>query len=170
MNANLTQFAELVDNASLPFYTRITELLERDEITVKCDTRAVAFYPDTKLKQQPLVLRFSITDGALSTELKLNFIDSYTNIIEEMPDHIKALFRSVRGCKRNREECRIFDPKCGMRRTYTLGGQHIYLCSYKYYFRPDTANSDDADYYAKIIVAESLAAMARTKHNTALYD
>ena len=46
-------------------------------------------------------------------------------------------------------------------------GLLIVLCSYDYYFIPDTSNPDDAECFVKIIKAEVAAAKARIKYNTA---
>lgn len=150
------------------FLLRMEKILAHEGVTTKCDKNYISYFPDTKLKQQPLVLRFITDDSGLIAELKLNYIDCYTEIIEKMPEHIKELFRSVRHCRRN--ACDQGGQKCGMRRSYTLDEEHYYLCSYKYYFYPDISKPEDAEYYAEIIKAEVNAAKERKKYNTAIYE
>ena len=98
-----------------------------------------------------------------------------------MPEHIKKMFRSIKKCC---SECETCDrpwvdglpvwidgsSNCGLKRTYTLDGEHYYLCSWNYYFKPDISNPNDVEYYAEIIKAEVSAAKARKKHNTSHYD
>ena len=111
----------------------------------------------------------------------MNFIDCYTDTIEKMLEHIKAMFRTIKRCHSESETCdRPWvdglpvwidgSPNCGLKRTYTLEGEHYYLCSWNYYFNPDISNPDDVQYYIKIIREEVAAAKARKKHNTAHYD
>ena len=98
-----------------------------------------------------------------------------------MPEHIKKMFRTIRRCHSESKTCdRPWvdnlpvwidgSPNCGLKRTYTLDGEHYYLCSWNYYFNPDISNPDDVEHYIKIIKAEVAAAKARKKHNTAHYN
>ena len=127
------------------------------------------------------MLRYTVESDGLTVDLKLNFMDCYTDLIEKMPEHIKELFRAIRHCSSESETCdRPWvdgkpvwidgSPNCGVKRTYTLDGVHYYLCSCGYYFHPDIANQDDVAHYAQIIRAEVAAAKARKKHNTTHYD
>jgi len=186
-------FAGQLNGGTREFFLRMNEILENEGLIIrhgdKRITNRVTYFPDTNRKQplvlkkqQPLVLRYTIdNNGELTVELKLNFIDCYTDIIEKMPEHIKKLFRSIKLCYNGQETCdRPWidgkpvwidgSPNCGLKRTYTLDGEHHYLCSWNYYFNPDISNPDDVEYYAKIIKAEVAAAKARKKHNTAYYD
>lgn len=174
-------FAAQLAGGTRDFFLRMNEILESDGLVVRHGDKSVAnritYFPDTGLKQQPLILRFTFENNAMTAELKLNFIDSYSEIIEQMPEHIKAMLRSIRHCCENQEYCdRPWvdgvpvwidgTPNCGLRRTYTLGGERHRLCSYKYYFMPDVSNPNDVEYYAAIIKAEVAAAKSRKKHNT----
>ena len=186
-------FADQLKDGARAFFLRMNEILENEGLIIrhgdKRITNRVTYFPDTNRKQpnelkkqQPLVLRYTIeNNGELTVELKLNFIDCYTDIIETMPEYIKELFRSIKKCC---SECETCDrpwidgspvwidgsPNCGLKRTYTLDGEHYYLCSWNYYFNPDISNPDDVEYYAKIIKAEVAAAKASKKHNTIKYD
>jgi hypothetical protein len=159
-------FAEHLTGGVREFYLRMEKLLECEEVTVRYENNRVIYFPDTKLKQQPLVFRYTINENGLTVELKLNFISYYADLIEQMPEHIKEVFRLIKHCGYKTCEQGL---KCGMRRTWTLDGNHYYLCSYKFYFNPDIPNPDDAEYYAKIIKAEATAAKARKKHLTTIY-
>ena len=178
-------FAEQLKDGTRDFFLRMNEILENEGLIILHDdkriTNRVTYFPDTNRKNprelkplQPLVLRYTMSENELIVELKLNFIDCYTDIIEKMPEHIKKIFHSIRRCHSAHEICcnswRDGSPHCGTRRTYTLDGEHHYLCSYQYYFNPDISNPDDVEYYAKIIIAEVAAAKARKKHNTAHYN
>ena len=174
-------------NGSREFFLKMNEILEKAGLIIRYGDNHVTYYPDTNRKQpgelkklQPLVLRYIIDNDELTAEVKLNFIDCYTNIIEKMPEHIKELFRSIRRCHSGSETCDRpwIDGKpiwidgstnCGIRRTYMLDGEYYYLCSYMYYFTPDISNPDDVEYYAEIILAEVAAAKARKKHNVSWY-
>jgi hypothetical protein len=176
-------FAGQLKGGTREFFLRMNEILENEGLIIrhgdKRITNRVTYFPDTNRKQplelkkqQPLVLRYTIEEnGGLTVDLKLNFMYCYTDIIEKMPEHIKGVFRHINQCRLYK--CHMFDResdhKCGMRRTWTIDGKHFYLCSYDYYFHPDISNSDDVEYYAKIIKAEVSAAKARKKHNTAYY-
>ena len=185
-------FAEQLNNGTRDFFLRMNEILEREGLIIRYGDKRfpnrVTYFPDTNRKQplelkkqQPLVLRYTLDENGLTVELKLNYVDCYTDIIEKMPEHIKKLFRSIRRCYSEQEFCdRPWidgrpvwidgSPNCGLKRAYTLDGEHYYLCSYQYYFKPDISNPDDVEYYAKIIKAEVSAAKARRKHNTAHYE
>ena len=189
---NAELFAGNLDNDAREFFLRMHEILENDGLIIRYGDKRfpnrITYFPDTNRKQprelkklQPLVLRYTIEDSELTIDLKLNFIDCYTDIIEKMPEHIKEMFRSIRHCSSASETCDRpwVDGKpvwidgssnCGLKRTYTLDGKHYYLCSYAYYFRPDITNPEDVEHYAKIIQAEVLAAKARKKHNTVHYE
>jgi hypothetical protein len=185
-------FAGHLKNGNRDFFLRMNEILENEGLIIcygdKRITNRVTYFPDTNRKQpgtlkkqQPLVLRYTIdNNGELKVELKLNFIDCYTDIIEKMPEYIKKMFCSIKRCCKECETCDrpwIDDrpvwidgsPNCGLKRTYTLDGEHYYLCSWAYYFNLDISNTNDVEYYAKIIKAEVAAAKARKKHNTAHY-
>ena len=186
-------FAEQLQNGTRDFFLLMNDILEKEGLIVrhgdKRITNRITYFPNTNRKnplelkkQQPLVLRYTIEkNGVLTVELKLNFIDCYTDIIEKMPEHIKKLFRSIKKCCCECETCdRTWidgrpvwidgSPNCGLKRTYTLDDEHYYLCSWNFYFAPDISNPDDVEYYAEIIKAEVSAAKARKKHNTALYE
>ena len=186
-------FAQQLQVGTREFFLKMHEILENEGLIIrhgdKRVTNRITYFPDTNRKNprelkklQPLVLRYTIgKDSELTIELKLNFIDCYTDIIEKMPEHIKKMFRTIRRCH---SECETCDrpwvdglpvwidgsPNCGLKRTYTLDGEHYYLCSWNYYFNPDISNTDDVQYYEKIIKAEVAAAKARKKHNTAHYS
>ena len=172
MNRDL--FLQKLSEHEREFFLRIDELMECEEVVVHYNENSVTYFPDTKLKQQPVVLRYTVKNGELMVELKLNFIDCYTDLIEKMPENIKEMFRSIRHCSRSQKICdrswHDGSPKCGLRRTYTLDGKHYYLCSWQYYFNPDISKFDDAEYYTKIIHAEVQMAKSRKKHNTLYYD
>lgn len=185
-------FAGHLSNGSREFFLRMNDILENEGLIIRHGDKRVpnrvTYFPDINRKQplvlkkqQPLVLRYTVDDDRLTVELKLNFIDCYTDMIEKMPEHIKAMFRSIRRCHSGQESCdRPWvdgrpvwidgSTNCGLKRTYTLDGEHYYLCSYKYYFNPDISNPGDVGYYAEIIKAEVSAAKARQKHNTAHYE
>jgi len=148
------------------FCLRMEKLLDCDDVILRHGKNSTAYFPNTGLKQQPLVLRYMVDNG-LSVELKLNFIAYYANIIETMPEHIKAVFREIKHCRYKMCEQGI---NCGMRRTWTLDGKHYYLCSFKFYFCPNISNPNDAEHYAKIIRAEAIAAIGRKKHITEIYE
>ena len=174
-------FAEQLNDGNREFFLRMNEVLENEGLIIrhgdKSVTNRVTYFPDTNRKQpgelkkqQPLVLRYTVDNSELTVDLKLNFIDCYTSIVEKMPEHIKELFRSIRYCGRSPDcGCSSGAKPCGCRRTYSLDGEHYYMCSYNYYLNPDVSNPADVEYYAKIIKAEVLAAKERKKHNTAYY-
>jgi len=189
---NTEAFAKLLDNGASEFFLRMHEILENEGLIIRYDDKRfpnrITYFPDTNRKQprelkklQPLVLRYTIENNSVTVDLKLNFIHCYTDIIEKMPEHIKAMFHSIRHCS---SECETCDrpwvdgkpiwidgsPNCGIKRTYTLDGVHYYLCSYGYYFHPNIANPDDVEHYAAIIKAEVAAAKTRKKHHTTHYD
>ena len=179
-------FAEQLKDGAREFFLRMNEILENEGLIIRHGDKRVpnrvTYFPDTNRKnplvlkkQQPLVLRYTVeNNGELTVELKLNFIDCYTDMIEKMPEHVKKMFRNIRRCHSAHKICcnswHDGPPHCGTRRTYTLDGEHYYLCSYEYYFKPDISNPDDVKYYAGIIKAEVAAAKARKKHNTIRYD
>ena len=186
-------FAEQLPNGTRDFFLRMNEILEKEGLIVRYGdkriTNRITYFPNTNRKQplelkkqQPLVLRYTIHEnGVLTVEMKLNFIDCYTDIIEKMPEHIKKMFRSIKKCC---SECETCDrpwvdgrpvwidgsPNCGLKRTYTLDEEHYYLCSWNFYFNPVISNPHDVEYYAEIIKAEVAAAKARKTHNTAHYE
>lgn len=182
------RFAEYLDNGRRDFFLQMHSVLENAGLIILYGENRVTYFPDTNRKNprelkklQPLVLRYVINKNGLTVDLKLNFIDCYTDIIETMPEHIKELFRSIRRCSSGAEYCdRPWvdgrpvwidgSPHCGIRRTYTLEGQHYYLCSWNYYFHPDISDPSDVENYAKIILAEVAAAKARKKHNISWYE
>ncbi|MCL2089487.1 MAG: hypothetical protein FWH14_08390 [Oscillospiraceae bacterium] len=186
------EFANQLHNGTREFFLRMNEILEREGLIIRYGgkriTNRITYFPDTNRKQplelkkqQPLVLRYTVNDNGLMVELKLNFIHCYTDIIEKMPEHIKNMFRTIRRCHSESETCdRPWvdglpvwidgSPNCGLKRTYTLNGEHYYLCSWNYYFNPDISNPDDVEHYAEIIKAEVAAAKARKKHNTSHYN
>jgi len=172
----VVNFAQQLSNHEREFFLRMDEHVKFEDVVVRCKENSVSYFPDTKLKLQPLVLRYSISNSKLIVEMKLNFVDCYTDLINKMPENIKDMFRSIRHCPH--KICdkpllwRKSAPKCGTRRTYTLDGNHYYLCSYKYYFTPDITNPEDAEYYAKIVNAEVQVAkvLPRKKHNTTHHD
>jgi len=168
---NKDSFSQQLQERERTFFLRMDKLMEREEVVVRYSENSVTYFPDTKLKLQPLVLRFTVKNGELSVEMKLNFIDCYTDQIEKMPERIKEMFRSILHCPSARcdRSWQNDTPRCGTRRTYALDGKPYYLCSYKYYFTPDISNPDDAKYYAEIIRAEIQMVKARKKHNT-LYE
>lgn len=159
-------FAENLIGGCREFFLRMNESMACEEVNVQYEERRVTYFPDTKLKQQPFVLRYTVDKNGLTAEIKLNYIDCYVDLIEKMPEHMKNLFRTIKNCKL--DECKIFDQKCGMRRVWRLDGKYYHLCSYKYYFTPDISNPDDVKYYEIIIREEIKAAKARKKHNTAI--
>jgi|GEM_PF-1071055 len=186
-------FARQLDNGACDFFLRMNEILENEGLIIRYGDKSVpnriTYFPDTNRKnplelkkQQPLVLRYTIDkNGELIVDLKLNFIDCYTDIIEKMPEHIKKMFRSIKKCCSESETCdRPWidglpvwidgSSNCGLKRTYTLDDEHYYLCSWNYYFNPDISNPDDVKYYIEIIKAEVAAAKSRKKHNTAHYN
>ena len=190
---NIALFAQQLNGGTREFFLKMNDVLAREGLIIrhgdKRITSRITYFPDTNRKnprelkkQQPLVLRYTIdNNGELTVELKLNFLDCYTDIIEKIPEHIKKMFRSIKACCRECETCdRPWvgglpvwidgSPNCGLKRTYTLGGEHYYLCSWNYYFHPDISDPDDVEYYAKIVMAEVAAAKARKKHNTAHYN
>lgn len=82
------------------------------------------------------------------------------------------MFRTIRRCDSKSETCdRPWidgipvwidgSSNCGLKRTYTLDGEHYYLCSWNYYFNSDISNPDDVQHYIKIIRAEVATAKAR---------
>ena len=154
-------------------FLQIDERMAQEDVIVRYDYQAATYFPNTKLKLQPLVLRLLIKNETMLVEMKLNFIDCYTDIIEKMPEHIQVMFRSIRHCSSTQKACdrswREGNPHCGIRRPYALGDTRYYLCSYKYYFTPHMSNPDDVAYYIRIIHAEIQMAKARKKHNTS-YD
>lgn len=185
---NAEIFAGHMNNGAHAFFLRMHDILENEGLIIRYGDNRVTYFPDTNRKQprelkkqQPLVLRYTMDNhGALTVELKLNFIHCYTEIIERMPEHIKRMFRAIRHCCSACETCdRPWvngkpvwidgSANCGLKRAYTLDGAHYHLCSWKYYFTPNTSNPDDVEYYAAIIRAEVSAAKARKKHNTAHY-
>ena len=189
---NAKLFAGHLDNDTRTFFLQMHGILENEGLIIRYGDKRfphrITYFPDTNRKQpgelkklQPLVLRYTIENNELTVDLKLNFIDCYTDLIGKMPEHIKAMFRSIKHCSSESETCdRPWvdgkpvwidgSPNCGIKRSYTLGGVHYYLCSYAYYFHPDITNPNDVEYYAEIIKAEVAAAKARKKHNTAHYD
>ena len=190
---DVERFSAQLHGGPREFFLRMHAILENDGLIVrhgdKRITNRVTYFPDTNRKNprelkklQPLVLRYTVNDGGvLTVELKLNFVDCYTDVIETMPERIKEMFRSIKRCSSDSETCdRPWvdgkpvwidgSPNCGTKRTYTLDGKHHYLCSWNYYFRPDVSEPEDVEYYAAIIRAEVAAAKARKKHNTAHYD
>jgi len=184
---NAETFADQLRIGNREFFLLMNEILESDGLIIQYSDNRVTYFPDTNRKeprvlkkQQPLVLRYTIEAGALTVELKLNFIDCYTDMIEQMPEHVKSMFRSIWHCGQNPYCDRPWvdgvpvwidgSPNCGIRRTYTIDGVHYHLCSYKYYFTPDISNPDDVEYYAAIIKAEVSAAKTRKKHNVAYYN
>jgi len=183
------RFAERLPNGVREFFVRMHEILENAGLVIRYNDKSVTYYPDTNRKQprelkkqQPLVLRYTIDkNNELTIELKLNFIDCYTDIIEKMPEHIKKMFCAIRHCRSESETCdRPWvdglpvwidgSANCGLKRTYTLDGTHYYLCSWNYYFNPNISDPDDVQHYGKIIKAEVAAAKARKKHNTVHYN
>ena len=188
---NAETFAGYLSNGPRHFFLRMNEILEREGLIIRHGDKRfpnrITYFPNTNRKQplelkklQPLVLRYTVDKNRLTVELKLNFIDCYTDIIEKMPEHIKEVFRAIRRCGENEHCDRPWidgkpvwidgSPNCGLKRTYTLDGEHYYLCSWNFYFIPDISNPDDVEYYAEIIKAEVAAAKARKKHNTTHYD
>ena len=186
-------FAQQLGNGTREFFLRMNEILENEGLIIRHGDKSVPnriiYFPDTNRKnplelkkQQPLVLRYTIDkNGELTVELKLNFIDCYTDIIEKMPEHIKKMFRKIRRCHSESETCGLpwvdglpvwidGSSECGLKRTYTLDGEHYYLCSWNYYFNPDISNPDDVQHYIKIIKTEVAAAKSRKKHNTTHYS
>jgi len=181
-------FAQRLNNGKREFFLQMNEILQNEGLIIQHSDSRITYFPDTNRKnplelkkQQPLVLRYTIDDNNdVTVELKLNFIDCYTDIIEKMPERIKNMFRSIRRCHSESKTCdRPWvdglpvwidgSANCGLKRTYTLDGEHYYLCSWSYYFNPDISSPDDVQYYVKIIKAEVAAAKARKKHNTAHY-
>ncbi len=181
-------FAQQLDDGTREFFLQMNERLEQEGLIIRHGDKGITYFPDTNRKQplelkkqQPLVLRYTLDKTGLTVELKLNFIDCYTDIIEKMPEHIKKMFRTIRRCHSESETCdRPWvdglpvwidgSANCGLKRTYTIDGEHYYLCSWNYYFNPDVSNPDDVQYYVEIIKAEIAAAKARKKHNTAHYN
>jgi len=178
-------FAEQLKQGNREFFLRMNGILEKEGLIIRCGDKRfanrVTYFPDTNRKnplelkkQQPLVLRYTIDDNGLTVELKLNYLHYYPDIIDNMPEHIKNVLRSIKHCRI--ETCGGYEGdsqttlKCGGRRGWMLDGKPYYLCSYDYYFNPDISNPDDVEHYAKIIKAEVAAAKARKKHNTALYE
>ena len=110
-------FAGCLDNGSRDFFLKMNEILENEGLVIRYGDKRfpnrVTYYPDTNRKnplelkkQQPLVLRYTIDkNNELTIELKLNFIDCYTDIIEKMPEHIKNMFRTIRYCHSGSETC-----------------------------------------------------------------
>jgi len=158
-------FVEHLTDRAREFYLRMEKLLECDKVIVKHGKNSISYFPNTGLKQQPLVLRYTIDNNGLTVELKLNFVGYYTNIIEKMPEHIKGVLRDIKHCRLKMCSQGL---NCGMRRAWTLDGKHYYLCSYKFYFHPDISDPNDAEYYAEIIKAEAAAAIGRKKHMTSM--
>lgn len=136
-------YSEQLKGKTREFFLRMNEILENDGLISQHDGNRVTYFPDTNRKQprelkklQPLVLRYTVNNNGLTVELKLNFIDCYTDIIEIMPEHIKKMFSSIRHCYSGQETCdRPWidgrpvwidgSPNCGLRRTYTLDGKHF---------------------------------------------
>lgn len=185
---NTELFAQQLNNGTREFFLQMHNTLDREGLIIRHSENRITYFPDTNRKQplelkkqQPLVLRYTLNKNELTVELKLNFIDCYTDLIEKMPEHIKKIFRTIRWCHNESETCdRPWvdglpvwidgSPNCGLKRTYTLDGKHYYICSWNYYFTPDISNPDDVQYYVKIIKSEVAAAKARKKHNTAHYN
>ena len=166
---NIELFILQLSEHEREFFMRMDKLMKFEEVVVCYKENSVTYFPDTDLKQQPLILRYIVKNGELTVELKLNFIDCYTDLINTMPEHIKSLFRSIKNCDHVTDSS-CGNKNCGIRRSYTLDSIHYYLCSYKYYFNIDIFNLDDIEYYIKIINAEIQAVKARKKHNTTIYE
>jgi len=109
------------------------------------------FKPKDKIQFMSCYLQ----DEKLMVGLRLNRfknIYSYTEYLDELPEHMKNVFRNAVKCRELK--CKYHSEECQARRNYIVDNQQYRVCSFAQTLDFATFHPDEAEYFTRLISYE----------------
>ena len=147
-------FGEYLSGDERVFFKRLHEYTEILKITCVSENNFVLRYlfkPKDKLQFMSCCLR----DGKLTVSLRLNKfknIYSYTEYLDELPEHMKLVFHNAVQCRGL--NCKYYSEDCQAHRDYILDERFYRMCSFAQTLDFTSFKPDEVEYFMRLISYE----------------
>jgi len=140
-------FSEYFHGKEKDFYIELSNFLSELNIYPKYNGYAfsIDYLANPKVKQ--LFIRCFSDYRKISINLKLNFIDTYTEYLSTCPENVKQTFKI-------KSNCNFCQESCVCRRIWSFEGITYTFCTHSYNFEIADYNLKYINYYKQIIKYE----------------